>query len=53
MTPPNEPDQRFGSRIDVGPALPAFLQDMATRSKLPEAMQNVRRWVDSGGTWRP
>ena len=39
---------RFGSRINVGPALPAFLQDFATRKKLPEAMQNVRRWVVRG-----
>jgi len=44
---------RFGTLIDVGSALPAFVQDMTTRSKLPEAMQNVRRWVDSGGTYRP
>ena len=44
---------RFGTRIDVGPALPAFLQDLATRQKLPEAMHNIRRWVDSGGTYRP
>lgn len=44
---------RFGTRIDVGPALPAFLQDFATRKKLPEAMKNVRLWIDSGGTFRP
>ena len=44
---------RFTTRIDVGPALPAFLQDYATRKKLPESMDAVRRWVDSGGRWRP
>jgi hypothetical protein len=44
---------RFTTRIDVGPALPAFLQDYATRRRLPEAMELVRRWVDSGGRWRP
>jgi hypothetical protein len=44
---------RFSTRIDVGPALPAFLQDYATRKKLPESMEQVRRWVDSGGNWRP
>lgn len=44
---------RFGTRIDVGPALPDFLQDYATRKQLPKAMHNVRRWVDSGGTYRP
>ncbi len=36
-------------RIDLGPALPAALQDYATRKKLPEAMEQVRRWVDSSG----
>lgn len=44
---------RFTSRIDIGPALPAFLQDYATRRRLPEAMELVRRWVDSDGRWRP
>jgi hypothetical protein len=44
---------RFTTRIDLGPALPAFLQDFATREKLPDSMEQVRRWVDSGGTWRP
>jgi len=36
-------------RIDLGPALPAALQDYATRKKLPESMDQVRRWVDSNG----
>jgi hypothetical protein len=44
---------RFGTRIDVGPALPGFLQQYATRTKLPESMHNVRRWIDSGGVYRP
>jgi hypothetical protein len=44
---------RFSTRIDLGPALPAFLQDYATRKKLPESMDHVRRWVDSGGSWKP
>lgn len=44
---------RFTTRIDLGPALPEFLQEYATRKKLPESMENVRHWVDSGGSWRP
>jgi hypothetical protein len=44
---------RFTSRIDIGPALPSSLQDYATRRRLPEAMEMTRRWVDSGGRWRP
>jgi hypothetical protein len=44
---------RFGTRVDVGPALPPFLQEYATRKNVPQTMDHVRRWVDSGGTWRP
>jgi hypothetical protein len=44
---------RFGALIDVGPALPAFLQDYATRKKLPEAMERTRMWIDSDGSYRP
>lgn len=44
---------RVTSRIDIGPALPSSLQDYATRRRLPEAMQMTKRWVDSGGRWRP
>lgn len=44
---------RFGSLLDLGPGLPDFLEEFATRTKLPEAMQGVRRWIDSGGTYRP
>jgi len=44
---------RFSTRISMGPALPAFLQEYATRKKLPDSMEQVRRWVDSDGAWRP
>jgi hypothetical protein len=44
---------RFTTRIHLGPALPAFLQDYATRKQLPSSMEKLRRWVDSGGRWRP
>ncbi len=43
----------FGSRVDVGPALPLWLQEAATRKNVPEAVERVRRWVDSNGTYRP
>lgn len=43
----------FGTRIDVGPSLPRIFQDLATRQKLPESLHHVRRWVDSGGSYRP
>lgn len=44
---------RSGNSVDVGPAVPAFLQDWITRKNLPRTMERVRRWVDSGGTYRP
>ena len=43
---------RMGTRVDVG-ALPAFLQDYATRKNVPRSLENTRRWIDSGGVWRP
>ena len=44
---------RLGSAVRVGTALPRSMQDAITRNKVPETLDNVRRWVDSGGTWRP
>jgi hypothetical protein len=44
---------RSGTSIDVGPAIPAFLQDWVTRKNIPKAMKRVRRWVNSDGTYRP
>jgi hypothetical protein len=43
---------RFGVEVDVG-ALPAFLQEYATRKKVPTTLENARRWIDSDGRWRP
>jgi hypothetical protein len=40
---------RFGTAIDVGPVLPPFLQDMATRRNLPRTLERCRRWVDADG----
>ncbi len=44
---------RFGTRVQVGNALPSFLEDMVTRSKLPGSIENTRKWVNSNGTYRP
>ena len=44
---------RSGTSVDVGPSVPAFLQDWITRKNLPRTMDRVRLWVDSGGTYRP
>jgi len=42
-----------GSNVNIGPILPGFIQRSMSRRKVPQAMDRVRRWVDSGGTWRP
>lgn len=44
---------RFGSSVDVGPALPALVQRTLTRKTVLRYVDHTRRWVDSGGTWRP
>jgi hypothetical protein len=43
---------RSGTIVEIGPAIPGFLQDWLTRSHLPETMKEVRRWVDSNGEYR-
>lgn len=44
---------RFGTRVDAGVALPAFVQRDLTRRNVVDTMENCRRWVDSNGAWRP
>ena len=43
---------RFGTAVNVGAALPGFLQDWTTRKNVPETVERLRKWVDSGGAWR-
>jgi len=44
---------RSGTRVDVGPAVPAMLQDWITRKNVPTTMKHVRLWVNSNGSYRP
>jgi hypothetical protein len=44
---------RFGTMVDVGPALPRSFQDSLTRKNVLRTVENVRSWVDSDGRWRP
>jgi hypothetical protein len=44
---------RFATRVDVGPALPAFFEEMATRRSLPQTLERCRRWIDADGRYRP
>lgn len=44
---------RFGSSVDATAALPGFVQERLTRRSVRRYVGNLRRWVDSGGSWRP
>ncbi len=44
---------RLGTSVGIGSAMPRSMQDSITRNKVPETLDHVRRWVDSGGKWRP
>ena len=43
---------RYGSRVDIGLLVPGFIEDALTRKDLPTALGNVKKWIDSGGTFR-
>jgi hypothetical protein len=44
---------RFATRVVLGPAVPSFLQDAATRRNVPRVVERMRLWVNSKGTYRP
>ena len=39
----------FGTVVEVGAGMPAFLQDYVTRKNLPRTLERCRRWVDGDG----
>jgi len=43
----------FGTRVVLGPALPSFLQNAATRRSVPRIVDRMRLWVNSNGRYRP
>lgn len=42
----------FGTLLETSPLVPRFVQDHLTRSDLPAALLAVKKYLDSGGTWR-
>ncbi len=44
---------RFGSNVDVGPAVPRFIQKGLSRRTVIRYLRNCRQWIDSRGEWRP
>ena len=43
----------FGTRVVLSPALPAFLQNAATRRNVGRVVERMRLWVNSNGRYRP
>ena len=44
---------RFGTLVDAGALVPAFVQRDLTRRSVVQTLENCRLWVDSDGDWRP
>lgn len=42
---------RYGSTLSVSAVVPSFVEDYMTRKNLPKALDDVKKYVDSGGTW--
>jgi hypothetical protein len=43
---------RFETSIEVGPALPRFLEDAVASRTVPTTLERCRRWVNADGVWR-
>jgi ribosome-associated toxin RatA of RatAB toxin-antitoxin module len=43
---------RYGSNLSVSAVVPSFVENYMTRTNLPKALADVKKYVDSGGTWR-
>ena len=39
----------FSTIVELGSAMPSFLQDYVTRKNLPGTLERCRRWVDGNG----
>jgi hypothetical protein len=50
---PNRTLARFGSNVDVGRAVPRFIQKRMSRKTVLTYLKNCRLWIDSDGEWRP
>lgn len=42
----------YGTILQTSSLVPRFVQDHLTRSDLPSAMEAMKKYLDSGGTWR-
>lgn len=42
----------FGTRLEISALVPQAVQEYLTRRDLPESLASVKKWLDSGGTWK-
>jgi len=40
------------TRLDTGIAMPSFVQDYMQKKDLPAVAENIRKRIESGGTWK-
>lgn len=43
---------RYGTWFEIGIGVPEFVQSFLIKRDLPESLNNVKKFVDSGGKWR-
>jgi len=43
---------RYQTLFSVSAAIPKSIQNMLAKGDLPESLAYLKKWVDSGGTWR-
>jgi hypothetical protein len=43
---------RYGTNVETGFGVPKWIQDFLTRRDLPESLGRVKKWLDSGGSYK-
>jgi len=43
---------RYGTLVRVGRLVPKFIEDALSRKDIPKSVGQLKKWVESGGTWR-
>jgi hypothetical protein len=42
---------RYGTLVKVGRLIPKFIEDALSRKDIPKSLGQLKKWVESGGTW--
>ena len=43
---------RYGTWVEIGIGIPNFVQEFLIKRDLPQSLNNVKTYINSGGTWR-